>query len=639
MMVFRKHIFKSFVIISVAALLITGIVFPFSDITKVYAMPDAQTIRVAPTGSDVSGCGSTNTPCKTIQYAVNKAASGDTIWVAAGSYSYQSVTDTCTFLVTRAVVCLVDKNLTILGGYTAGSWSGPDPVANPTIVDGGNSRRGVAIIVVHSTASLRMEGFIVQNSLAQGSTSSDDYLNSAFGGGMWAQNSSVTLRNMVFRNNRATGGNRSNKYGGAAGGGGLAIQSTKNGVVSILENVSFENNQAIGGSGSPRGGLAIGGGFYTYEATIQGSGIQFMNNVAQAGSSSGNGVDSVQGLKADAMGGGAGFQLRSSVVLTNVEASGNQSIGGNAGTGTGAQAGGSFGAGLCAELSTLTLTSASITDNLAVGGKATNGGLAFGGGIMANTTYTTLDRVKLINNAAVSGGTRSSGSAGSASGGGAYISGFATSGYTAQITNNIFANNRVEMGSPGTSPGGGGAGLVLQAVTADVIHSTFAENYFVGDVKVGQAIAINGTYGTSGVPASANLDYVIIADHVNTATDLTSALYVAQGSSAALNKVLFSGNTNNTNLNGKPLLPGTITGMNTTFDVGSVQFVSPDSPNFDYHLSPNSPAVDAATGSNLSTDIDGQGRPYNTNPDIGADEFVSVTSSFDNHLYIPMVRR
>ena len=41
--------------------------------------PQVTTIRVAPSGSNDPACGTVDLPCQTIQYAVNKAASGDTI--------------------------------------------------------------------------------------------------------------------------------------------------------------------------------------------------------------------------------------------------------------------------------------------------------------------------------------------------------------------------------------------------------------------------------------------------------------------------------------------------------------------------------------------------------------------------------
>ena len=74
------------------------------------------TFRVSPNGNDATSCGTEAAPCKTIQYAINQTKPGDTftILVSAGTYAYASATDSCTFLVTRAVVCFVDKHITIL---------------------------------------------------------------------------------------------------------------------------------------------------------------------------------------------------------------------------------------------------------------------------------------------------------------------------------------------------------------------------------------------------------------------------------------------------------------------------------------------------------------------------------------------
>jgi hypothetical protein len=61
-------------------------------------------------------------------------------------------------------------------------------------------------------------------------------------------------------------------------------------------------------------------------------------------------------------------------------------------------------------------------------------------------------------------------------------------------------------------------------------------------------------------------------------------------------------------------------------NAASIQYVSPGSPNYDYHLQPSSPAIDQATGQYvgllLSDDIDGQPRPFGSAPDIGADEYM-----------------
>src|SRR5688572_16461500 len=54
------------------------------------------------TGSDANDCMSAATPCQTLQAAINKAGSGDTIHVAEGTYPV-------------AGLVTVDKTLTLLG--------------------------------------------------------------------------------------------------------------------------------------------------------------------------------------------------------------------------------------------------------------------------------------------------------------------------------------------------------------------------------------------------------------------------------------------------------------------------------------------------------------------------------------------
>ena len=54
-------------------------------------------------------------------------------------------------------------------------------------------------------------------------------------------------------------------------------------------------------------------------------------------------------------------------------------------------------------------------------------------------------------------------------------------------------------------------------------------------------------------------------------------------------------------------------------DVSAIQFKSPDAPPYDYHLMPNSSAVDHGTGQD-DHDIDGDQRPMGSAADLGADE-------------------
>ena len=54
----------------------------------------AATIHVATDGVDSDGCGASDSPCQTIQYGVNMAASGDTVLVGAGTYTENVVVET-----------------------------------------------------------------------------------------------------------------------------------------------------------------------------------------------------------------------------------------------------------------------------------------------------------------------------------------------------------------------------------------------------------------------------------------------------------------------------------------------------------------------------------------------------------------
>jgi hypothetical protein len=602
-------------------LTVLALLFAGAPALPAQANAEAATLRVAPSGSDTPTCGAADQPCETLHYtAYTRAKSGDTILAAAGSYTYDGDKDTCSFLVSPAVVCFVDKHLTILGGYTTSNWTTPNPQANLTLIDGQGVARGVAIIAYNSTASLRLEGFTVQNGLAQGDSGGDDFHTFAFGGGVWGQNAAATIKNVIFRNNTAQGGGSGNSYGGAGSGGAVAVQSAKNGAVSYLENVTFEGNQALGGSGRTRGGLGVGGALYTYQSALNGVNITFLYNTAQAGSSSGSGVTG-DGMRADALGGAAGFQIGSNVTLQNVTATGNLALAGNAGASSSSYGGGAFGGAIHTEQTAVSLKQAVLTDNAAIGGYGGTGGYGFGGALLTDKSQATLDRLAAIQNAAVSGGSFTGGNAGSPSGGGAYLTSFGeSSNYFASVTNSVFSDNRIEVGD-GKSVGGGGAGMVIQAQRADIVHTTFANNYFVGDLKSGQGLLVHGSQGSSGVPATANLKYTIISDHLNTATDWTSALTVAAGSTANLTGVLFANNTNDINTNGKPFPAGTINGLNTVSKAPSIEYVSPGAPIYDYHLRSSSPAVDLAAGSSLTIDMDGQARPAYSYPDMGADEY------------------
>jgi len=612
-------------LVMLLTLLVSPIFFLEGNVVPALSSLGTNIIRVAATGLDIPACGSAETPCKTIQYAETLVSSGDTILVGKGTYTYapSGLWSTCYGAsTTPPVVCIIDKNLTLLGGYDGQNWSFADPVANPTIIDGQNQYRGIGLFgsnTITPNASLYMEGFTIINGLALGATQGADYEIAGYGGGMFATNAPITLRRVVFAGNHAIGGNTNSSYGGAGVGGGLAISATPPGTISTLENVTFDSNEALGGSGVDRGGSSLGGGFYIYSAKVNASNITLQNNVAQAGTSSGSGVDANQ-LTADGLGGGGTAHGNSDVTLQYVTATGNRTIGGNAG----GQAGHGHGGALFAEsASMMRVYDANIQDNVSLGGNGQYAGIGGGAGIMAANSNIVIERTKIIANTATGGtGTVLRGSAG---GGGIYLTRFVGDA-TAVITNSVIANNYIEMGSGPGNPGGGGGGLWLQGVQIDITHTTIANNQMQSSLVYGiAAIFVNFQTPT---PTIANISYSAITDHTNTNPNswLTqSALHVWGGNTINLYNGIFANNSNDTNLENDPPTPGgpgMINGVETMLVRDSMDYVSLGSPSYNYHIASYSVAKNQAFGSTIGQDIDDQSRPYNGVADIGADEYL-----------------
>jgi hypothetical protein len=116
-----------------------------------YAQGGTGIVRVALSGADAPGCGSAVTPCRSVQYAVDQASTGDAVLIAAGVYTDVSsrVVDTSTV----SQVVFISKTVVVRGGYSPGNWSASDPVANPTILDARGQGR-VAVIVGPASPTL-----------------------------------------------------------------------------------------------------------------------------------------------------------------------------------------------------------------------------------------------------------------------------------------------------------------------------------------------------------------------------------------------------------------------------------------------------------------------------------------------------
>ncbi len=446
--------------VSLGTLVIVLLVSGLAHSYPVLASTVSTTHHVAPSGQNTAGCGSQTEPCRTIQYAVNQAVSGDTIRVAAGTYTFESDTDVCTGRIggTSAVVCYFDKELTILGGFAPSSWTRQNVVANPTIIDGQGVWRAVRLQKSYPTAptaSLNMAGFTIRNGYAVGRSSGSADATNSFGGGLLSEHASVTLADMVFVDNRSQGGSTTG-VGGAGAGGAVAVNTTWGGVSAVLHSISFENNQAIGGSGGIRGGHGIGGALFTYGITFRGEGITFKDNRAAAGNSTaGSGVG--DGERADGQGAAAAFHGASVAALYDVTATNNTTQGGSAPAG---EAGGAFGGAFFVEDSSLAIYDSQVRNNTALGGNGRNptnvAGQAWGGGICSMNANLTVSRVEVVSNRAQGGDGVVYG--GAVSGGGIAVVSVTTARRSVVVNNTIVAANYAGVGQ-GRLVGGGGGGV------------------------------------------------------------------------------------------------------------------------------------------------------------------------------------
>ena len=227
------------------------------------AVAHAADIFVNPTiqgSADSQDCGTTFKPCKTIQFAIGKAAPGDTIHVEDGPYFEH---------------LLIDKSLTIIG----------EPAGR--VVDGAG---GVgSVITVFAAATVVITGLTIQNGAAVGSE---------FDGGGIVNFGKVTINNCTVSNNSAnkTGGgianfgtvtlNNSTVSNNSANTSGGGIVNFGNGTVT-LNNSTVTNNAAGEGGGitnGPDGALVFNSSTVANNTAVQnGGGIENFGTVSGTG--------------------------------------------------------------------------------------------------------------------------------------------------------------------------------------------------------------------------------------------------------------------------------------------------------------------------------------------------------------------
>ncbi len=400
------------------------------------ALATATMRYVAPGGS----CGGA-TPCyATIQAAVDAAAAGDEIKIAAGIYTGINNQGGL------AQVVYINKSITLRGGYTTVDWNAADPVLNPTTLDAQGSGRPVAVVGPAEVVitGLRLTG---GNAALLRGIPGNTSVNA--GGGVYAQDATLTLDRCVIYSN--TGSTEASKSGYGGGifvyGGSLAIAN------SIIES----------NLGSPIY-YGSGGGLYISNSTS----VELVGNLIR------NNTGSTNQLNAGG-GNGGGIRIEAShVVLTENTITGNSGS-----TGPGGLASAS-GGGVYASGGSLTMSDNSLSGNIAAKNNYGWGGGVALSGCMANLTGNTFEDNQASTSMTASG-----------SGGGLY----AYFGNVITLTNNLFQNNTAASGGTGS-----GGGIYVEDSDATLTDNTVSGNTgSAGSTGYGGGIFLAGSLSNASV--------------------------------------------------------------------------------------------------------------------------------------------
>ncbi len=195
-------------IVIVVAFLSASLVAPNTNVTRA-----AGPWFVAPAGADSSDCLTPATACATINGAIGKATSGDTILVASGTYT----------ATTGAEVVLINQTSTLLGGWdsTFSTQTGY------STIDARGQRVGMTILNYgppNPNVVATVDHFVVQNGATAGN----------YGAGI-GNRGKLILTNSIVRDNVASG---------VGAGGGIYNASTL-----VVTNSLISNNLSLGTAG------------------------------------------------------------------------------------------------------------------------------------------------------------------------------------------------------------------------------------------------------------------------------------------------------------------------------------------------------------------------------------------------------
>nr|MBC8254546.1 DUF11 domain-containing protein [Ardenticatenia bacterium] len=226
-----------------------------------YAAAPTRYVAAAPTGNDAGDCTDFNNPCRTVQYAVDRAGAGDEIRVATGTYTD---VNNCGGL---AQVVYISKTVTLRGGYST-DFNNWDPDTYATTLDAQSNGR---VLYVTGDITPTVEGFRITGGSANG-LGGNPFGDDA-GGGIYILDATVTISgNTVV-------GNVANTDGWADGmGGGVYLRQSD---ALIVSNIITGNDGTTSSGMWPSGGW--GGGLCAEGGALILRGNEILNNQAAVG--------------------------------------------------------------------------------------------------------------------------------------------------------------------------------------------------------------------------------------------------------------------------------------------------------------------------------------------------------------------